>query len=175
MLETLKEIAPQLTEVAVVRDPTFGARGGLATAMQTAATKLGVKVVPIQQRVVQQLHEAIAIARRRGAGLLVLPAPLPSVHRDRIVADANRFKMPAIYPYRDYVTSGGLISYSVDNADVYRRAAASVDQILKGAKPADIPLQAPQKFDIAINARTAKESGITIPPALLAKADEVIE
>jgi putative ABC transport system substrate-binding protein len=175
MLAALKEMAPSLTQVAVVRDASPGAGGGLIGAIQKAAPALGVQIVPIQQRVFQQMHDAIAIAQRNKAGLIVLPAPLPQVHRDRIMEYANRFKMPAIYPFRDYVTGGGLMSYSVDTAEVYRRAAGYVDRILKGEKPADLPVQAPQKFELAINADTAKAMGLEIPKSLRDRADEVIE
>jgi putative ABC transport system substrate-binding protein len=177
-LEALKEVAPGVTRVRVVSDGSAGARAGLVPAIQRAAPALGLAVSVVRTPIMAEMERQVAEFAHRpdtDAGLLVLPAPITQVNRDRLVAVVNKFQMPAIYPYRDYVTSGGLMSYGVDTADVYKRAAGYVDRILKGEKPADMPVQAPSKFELVINAKTAKAIGLTVPPALLARADEVIE
>jgi putative ABC transport system substrate-binding protein len=177
-LEVLKEIAPGVSRVRVVTDGSQGARAGLVPAIQRAAPELGMQISVVRTPVMAEMERLVAEFAHRpstDAGLLVLQAPINQLHRDRLVAVANKFQMPAVYPYREYVTSGGLMSYGVDTVDVYKRAAGYVDRILKGEKPADLPVQSPQKFELIINTKTAKEIGLTVPPALLARADEVIE
>jgi putative ABC transport system substrate-binding protein len=175
-LELLKEIAPGVTRVAVIRDPTISAGAGQFGAIQTAAPSFGVEVNPVNMRDAGEIERAIAgFARSANGGLILTAGPLGTVHRELIVTLAARHKLPAVYYERYFVTGGGLISYGPHLIDQYQRAAGYVDRILKGEKPADLPVQAPTKYELAINLKTAKALGLTVPPSLLARADEVIE
>jgi putative tryptophan/tyrosine transport system substrate-binding protein len=175
-LELLKEIAPRATRAAVLRDPALASGGGQLGAIQSVAPSLGVELSPVNVRDPGEIERAItAFAREPNGGLIVTGSALATSHRDLIIALAARHRLPAVYPQRYYVTGGGLISYGPDTVDPFRRAAAYVDRILKGEKPADLPVQAPTKYELAINLKAAKALGIEIPPTLLARADEVIE
>jgi putative tryptophan/tyrosine transport system substrate-binding protein len=174
-LELLKEIAPHVTRVAVIRDPTQGAGIGQFAVIQAAGSSLGVELRPINAPDRTEIERAVAaFARSANGGLIVVPGGSGS-NRDLIIPLAARHRLPAVYPYRYYVTDGGLISYGPNTIDYYRRAAGYVDRILKGEKPADMPVQAPTKYELVINLKTAKALGLTVPPSLLARADEVIE
>ena len=175
-MELLKEIAPGVTRAAVLRDPTTTVGVGQFAVVQSVAPSLGVEVSPINLGDAGEIERGIAaFARSSNGGLIVTASVVASVHRDLIVALAARHKLPAVYYDRLFVTGGGLTSYGADFADQYRRAAGYVDRILKGTKPADLPVQAPTKYDLTINLKTAKALGLTVPQALLARADEVIE
>jgi putative ABC transport system substrate-binding protein len=175
-VELLKEIAPRVTRAAVIRDPATSAGMGLFGAIQSAASSLSVEVVPVDVRDAAEIERAIgAFARGPNNGLIVTASALALGHRDFIVALATRYKLPAVYFARPFITAGGLVSYSPDIPDQYRRAAGYVDRILKGEKPADLPVQAPTKYDLVINLKTAKALGLEVPLSLLARADEVIE
>ena len=175
-LELLKQIAPSVTRAAVIRDPAITGGIGQFAAIQSVAPSIGMEVSPVNVRDASEIERGLAaIARLPDSGLIVTGSALAVVHRELIVTLAARHKLPAIYWDRLLVTAGGLISYGADTIDQYRRAAAYVDRILKGEKPADMPVQAPTKYELVINLKTAKAMGLTIPPALLARADEVIE
>jgi putative ABC transport system substrate-binding protein len=175
-LELLKEIAPNVTRVAVLRDPAIASGTGQFGAIQSVAPSLGVELTPVNVRDPGEIERAISeFARSSNGGLIVTAAPLALVHRDLIVTLAARHKLCAVYSLRPFVTAGGLIFYAPDLADQYRRAAGYVDRILRGEKPADLPVQAPTKFELVINLKTAKALGLAMPPAVLGRADEVIE
>jgi putative tryptophan/tyrosine transport system substrate-binding protein len=175
-LELLKEISPGVTRVAILRESANPAGIGQLGAIQVAAPSLGVELTPVDVRDADEIERAVAaFARSSNCGLIVLAGPSAIVHRGLISTLALRHRLPAVYPYRFYVTSGGLISYGPDSIDPHRRAAAYVDRILKGEKPADMPVQAPTKYELAINLKTAKALGLEVPATLLARADEVIE
>jgi ABC-type uncharacterized transport system substrate-binding protein len=175
-LELLKEIAPRVTRAAVLRDPTLPAGIGLLGAIQSAAPSFGVETSPIDVRDASEIARAIAeFARKPNGGLIVATSPAALVNRKQIINVAASHRLPTVYFLKDFVEEGGLVSYGADIADQYRRAAGYVDRILKGEKPADLPVQAPTKFDMAINIKTAKALGLTVPPALIARADKVIE
>jgi len=175
-LELLKQIAPGLTRVAILRDPAVAAGIGQFAAIQSVAPSFGVELRPIDVREIGEIERAIAaFARFSNAGLIVTASGGSAIHGNLIVALAARHKLPAIYANLHFVTGGGLISYGPDRIDQYRRAADYVDRIFKGEKPADLPVQVPTKYDLAINLKTAKALDLTIPPTLLARADEVIE
>jgi len=175
-LELLKEIVPSMTRAAVLRDPAIASGIGQFGAVQAVAPSLGVELSPVDVRNADEIERAVtAFARSGNGGLIVTGSPLMQRHRDLIVALAARYRLPAVYSYRFFVTVGGLISYGPEFVDQYRRAAGYVDRILKGAKPADLPVQAPTKFETVINLKTAKALGLTIPQSVLARADEVIE
>jgi putative ABC transport system substrate-binding protein len=175
-LELLKEIAPRVTRVAVLRDSTLGAGIGQLGAIQAVAPSFGVELRPVDVRDVPEIERAVAaFARASNGGLIVTGSSLALVHRDLIVTLAARHKLPAVYFQRVYVTSGGLISYAPDQIDQFRRAAGYVDRILRGEKPADLPVQAPTKLELVINLKTAKALGLELPATVLARADEVIE
>jgi putative tryptophan/tyrosine transport system substrate-binding protein len=175
-LELLKEIAPSVRRVAVLRDATQGAGTSQFAAIQTAAPSLRMEVNPVNMRDAGEIDRAIAaFARSPNGGLIVTAGASAYVHRDLIITLAARHKLPAVYPVRYFVISGGLISYVADYVHHYQRAADYVDRILKGEKPADLPVQAPTKYELVINLRTAKALGLEVPPTLLARADEVIE
>jgi putative ABC transport system substrate-binding protein len=175
-LELLKEVAPHVTRVAVLRDPALPFTSGELGAMQGVAPSLRVDISAINAREASEIERGIAtFARQPNGGLVILGSPATLRHRDLIVTLAAKHKLPAIYTTRYFVTDGGLISYGPDRADIYRRAAGYVDRILKGEKPADLAVQAPNKYELIVNLRTAKALGVTFPPALLARADEVIE
>ena len=175
-LELLKQIAPGVTRVAVLRDPAIAAGIGQFGAIQAVAPSLGVEVSPVNVRDAGEIERAVAaFARSSNGGLIVTASALAIVHRDLIITLAARHKLPAVYSERFFVAAGGLISYGPDYVDQYRRAAGYVDRILKGEKPADLPVQAPTKYELVINLKTAKALGLDVPPTLLARADEVIE
>jgi putative tryptophan/tyrosine transport system substrate-binding protein len=175
-LELLKEITPGIARVAVMRDPAIASGAGQLGAIQAAAASSGVELKPINVSDVREIERAIAsIATGPIAGLIVAASPLAIAHRDLIISLAARYKLPAVYTGRLFVTSGGLISYGPDPVDQYRQAAGYVDRILKGERPEDLPVQAPTKYELVINLKTAKTLGLTIPEALLSTADEVIE
>ena len=175
-LELLKQIAPRLMRVAVIRDPSLPTGTGQLGAIQSAAPSFGVELSPVDVRDVAELERAVAaFAHGSNGGLIVQASPLATVHRDLIVTLAARYKLPAVYPERHFVAAGGLISYGPDYPDQYRQAAGYVDRILKGDKPADLPVQAPTKYETVLNLKTAKTHGFDVPPTLLARADEVIE
>jgi len=175
-LELLKEIAPGVTRAAVLRDPAITAGVGQFAIIQSVASSVGVEVSPVNVRDASEIERAVtAFARSANGGLIATTSALTLLHRDLIITLAARHRLPAVFNRRSYVTSGGLISYGADLVDQYRRAAAYVDRILKDEKPADLPVQAPTKYELVINLKTAKALGIDIPPTLLARADEVIE
>jgi ABC-type uncharacterized transport system substrate-binding protein len=175
-LELLKEIAPRVTRAAVLRDPDMAAGSGQLGAIQSVAPSFGVELSPVNVRDAPEIERAVAaFARGSNGGLIVSASGLAIVHRDLIITLAARHRLPAVYFARYFVTGGGLISYGSDNIDPHRRAAGYVDRILKGEKPADLPVQAPTKYELAINLKTAKALGLEVPPSLLARADGVIE
>jgi putative ABC transport system substrate-binding protein len=175
-LELLKQIAPSVTRVAVLRDVTQGAGNSEFAAIQAVAPSLRVEVNPVNLRDAGEIERAVtAFARSSNGGLIVTTTAAAALHRDLIVTLAARHKLPAVYPDRSYVAAGGLISYGSDVIDQYRRAAGYVDRILKGEKPADLPVQAPTKYETVLNLKTAKALGLEFPPGVLAIADEVIE
>jgi len=173
-LELLQEIAPSVTRVAIIRNAAHPAGIAQFGALQNAAPLLGVEVSPINVRDPSEIERLVAaFARLPNGGLIVTQTA--NFYRDLIIAVAARYKLPAVYCLRYDVIGGGLIAYGVDQVDQFRQAAAYVDRILKGEKPADLPVQAPTKYQLVINLRTAKALGLEIPPTLLARADEVIE
>jgi putative tryptophan/tyrosine transport system substrate-binding protein len=175
-LERLKQTAPGLKRVAVLRDPTIASGIGQFGAIQSAAPSLGLEAIPVNVRDEGDLERDItALARSPNGGMVVTSSPEASRHRHLIIALAARDGLPAIYSYRSFAIEGGLMSYGPDMVDQYRRGAAYVDRILKGEKAKDLPVQAPTKYELVINVRTAKALGLDLPPALLAGADEVIE
>ncbi|MFZ0065207.1 MAG: ABC transporter substrate-binding protein [Pseudolabrys sp.] len=175
-LELLKEIAPGVKRAAVLRDPAIAAGTGQFGALQSVAPSFGVELSPVNVRDPGEIERAVsAFARSSSGGLIVTASPLALLHRNLIVELAARHKLCAVYSQREFVTSGGLICYGTDIADLLRRAAGYVDRILKGEKPADLPVQAPTKFALVINLKTARALGLTVPPTLLARANEVIE
>jgi putative ABC transport system substrate-binding protein len=175
-LELLKQIAPGVRRAAVLYDPAQPSSAGYMTTIEAGAPSFGVQVSAIAARDGAEIERAIdAFAREPNGGLIVLPGPLVARHRELIVQLAARHQLPAVYALRFYVTSGGLASYGVDNIDLYRRAASYIDRILKGEKPGELPVQAPTKFELVINLKTAKALGLDPPITLLARTDEVIE
>jgi putative tryptophan/tyrosine transport system substrate-binding protein len=175
-LELLKEIAPQLMRAAVLRDAANPAGIAQFGAVQAVAQSLGVELRPVDTRDAGEIEHAIAsFARAANGGLIVTPSASVSVHHDLIVMLAARYKLPAVYTSRPMVIGGGLVCYGPDIVDQFRQAAGYVDRILKGEKPADLPVQAPTKYELVINLKTAKALGLDVPPTLLARADEVIE
>ena len=175
-LELLREIAPNVTRVAVIRDPTDSAGIGLFSAVQSAASTAGVELRPVDVRDVVEMDRAIgSFARGPNCGLIVTASAVAFVHRDEVLAQAARYKLPAVYFARNFVDAGGLASYGPLSIDQFRRAAGYVDRILKGETPADLPVQAPTKYELVINLKTAKTLGLTISPSILARAEEVIE
>jgi putative ABC transport system substrate-binding protein len=175
-LELLKAIAPLMTRAAVLRDPTITAGIGQFAVIQSVAGSVGVDVIPVNLGDAAELErEVVAFAQSANGGLILTASALSAVHRELIITLAARHKLPAVYQERNYAAAGGLISYGADWVDQYRRAASYVDRILKGEKPADLPVQAPTKYLLSINLKTAKALGLEVPPTLLARADEVIE
>jgi ABC-type uncharacterized transport system substrate-binding protein len=175
-LELLKDVAPNVTKVCVLRDPTIPGGSGALGAIQAVASSLKVELVPVDVREEVSIQRGLAAsAGVINGGLIVAANPGASVHRDLIVALAARYRLPAVYPYRFFATSGGLISYGSDNLAEWRQAASYVDRILKGANPADLPVQQPTKYELVVNLKTAKTLGLEIPSSVLARADEVIE
>jgi len=175
-LELLKEISPRLSRAVVLRDPSVPPGIGQLGAMQAVAPSLGVALQPLAVRDADEIERAIAaFAQGSNSGLIVLTGGSVLVHRGLIIALVAQHRLPAVYPFRYYVVDGGLISYGPDTIDPYRRAAGYVDRILKGEKPADLPVQAPTKYELAVNLKTAKALGIALPASLLSQADELIE
>ena len=175
-LELLKQIAPSVTRVAVLRDPTIASGAGQFGAIQSVTPSLGMELTPIGVGDAPEIERAItAFARGPNSGVIATGSVLATRHRELIIALAARYKLPSVYFERLFVISGGLISYGPDRIDPYRRAAGYVDRILRGEKPADLPVQAPTKYELVINLKTAKALGLTVPPQLLTRADEVIE
>jgi ABC-type uncharacterized transport system substrate-binding protein len=172
----LKEMVPGLKRAAVIREAGTAAGGGQFAAIQAAAPALGVELSPVGIGDAGEIERAVtAFARSSNGGVIVTGSPLAVFHRDLIIMLAGRHKLPGVYVERYFVTAGGLISYGPNRVDQFRQAAAYVDRILKGEKPADLPVQAPTKYDLVINLKTAKALGLDVPPTLLALADEVIE
>jgi putative tryptophan/tyrosine transport system substrate-binding protein len=175
-VEILKEIAPHVKRIAILRDPTIPAGSGQLGAIQGVASTFGVEVSALDVRDAGTIERAVsAFSQQSNGGLIVLANPASTVHRELIIALVDRLRLPTIYPYTYYVRSGGLISYGIDNHDLWRRAASYVDRILNGASPANLPVQQPTKYVLAINLKTAKALGLSVPPTLLNRADEVIE
>ena len=175
-LELLKEIVPQLKQAAVLRDPTIASGAGQYAVIQAVAPSLGVELRAVGVGDACEIERAItAFARSSNGGLIVTGSSLAAVHRDLIVTLAARHRLPAVYPFRYFAARGGMMSYGADSIDPIRRAVGYVDRILKGEKPADLPVQAPTKYELVINLKTAKALGLEVPPTLLARADEVIE
>jgi putative ABC transport system substrate-binding protein len=175
-LELLKQIAPSLTRMAILRDPATAAGIGQFAAIQSAAPSFGVELRPIDMRKADEIERAVAaFARSSNGGLIVTAGSGSAIHRDLIIKLAARHQLPAIYSAHHFVTGGGLISYGPDRVDQYRQAAGYIDRILKGEKPGDMPVQAPTKYELVINLKTAKALGLAVPPSLLAQANEVIE
>ena len=175
-LELLKQIAPGVTRAAILRDPAISAGIGQFGAIQAVAPSLGVEVSPVNVRDADEIERAIAdFARSANAGLIITGSALAVVHRHLIITLAAKHRLPAVYFQRTLVADGGLISYGADAVDQYRRAVGYVDRILKGEKPADLPVQMPTKYELVINLKTAKALGLDVPPTLIARADEVIE
>jgi putative ABC transport system substrate-binding protein len=174
-LELLKQIAPGVMRAGVIRDATTTGGVGQFAAIQSVAPSLGVEAIPVNVHAPEIERAVAAFARSPNGGLIVTASALAVVHRDLIIMLAAQHKLPVVYFERFFVTAGGLISYGPDQTDQYRRAAGYVDRILKGEKPADLPVQAPTKYELVINLRTARTLGLIMPPTLLATADEVIE
>ena len=173
--ELLKQIAPNITRALVFRDPTSAAGIGQFAAVRSVAQSLGVELTPADVRDTDEIERAVATFARSGNGGVIVTTGGAAAHRKLFISLAARHKLPSVYPYRYYAIDGGLISYGPNTHDPIRRAAGYVDRILKGEKPADMPVQAPTKYELAINLKTAKALGLTIPQSLLATADEVIE
>jgi putative ABC transport system substrate-binding protein len=175
-LELLKEIAPSVTHAAVLRDPTFGLGVGQFAVIQAVAPSVGIEVSPIDVREPNQIEHAIAtFAQSPNGGIILAASGIGASNANLIITAAARYKLPAVYITRPLVVAGGLISYGPNFDDQYRRAAGYVDRILRGEKPGDLPVQAPSKYELAINLKTAKALGLSVPQSLLARADEVIE
>ena len=175
-LELIKEVAPGVTRAAVLRDPALSGEIGQFAVIQSVAPTLGLDVRPINVSDASEIERSIVdFARSGSGGLIVTASALAAAYRDLIVALAAKHKLPAVYFVRPFVTAGGLISYGPNVPDQFRLAAGYVDRVLKGEKPADLPVQAPTKYELVINLKTAKALGLTVPPALLSRADEVIE
>jgi putative tryptophan/tyrosine transport system substrate-binding protein len=169
----LKGVAPRLARVAFVANPKFR----FWRSAQAAAPALAIELIPnqISNDAADIEHSIESFARMPESGLLIVPDAKIIAHRDLVIALAARYRLPAVYPWRYFVTAGAFMSYGIDNIDVLQKAASYVDRILRGAKPVDLPVQAPTKYETAVNLKTAKALGLTIPPTLLATADDVIE
>ena len=175
-LELLKEIAPSVTRAAVLRDANISAAIAQFAVIQSVAPSVGVDIRPVSMQDAGEIERDIAeFAQIPNGGLIMTSSPLASIHRDLIIALAARYKLPAVYPIRDFVPPGGLISYGANYPNLFRQAAGYVDRILKGDKPADLPVQVPTRYELVINLQTAKALGLVVPATLLARADEVIE
>ena len=177
MLEVLREVAPQVSRVAVILNLDQPPQVAIWHTLEaTAAPSFGVRVIAADVHGAAEIEDAIGdFAHEPNGGLIVLPGPINTAHRELIIALAARHHLPAVYGYRFFVAAGGLVSYGSDRADQSRQAAGYVDRILKGAKPSDLPVQQPTKFELVINLKTAKALGLTVPPSMLDLADEVIE
>jgi putative tryptophan/tyrosine transport system substrate-binding protein len=175
-LEILKELAPRTTRAAVLMDRQAPGSVGIFGAMQAVAPLLGFTLVSAGVQDAADVERGISgFAQGSSDGVVVIPGPRITVHREAIIESAARHRLPAVYPYPYFAAGGGLVSYGTDNIDLYRRAASYVDRILKGEKPADLPVQAPTKFELVVNLKTARALGLEVPTSLLARADEVIE
>jgi putative ABC transport system substrate-binding protein len=175
-IELLKEIAPRAKRVAVLHNPALAAGRGQLEAIGSATRAFGLELQPLDVRDIADMERAVAeFARVENSGLVVTASTFADRHRELIIRIAARHRLPAVYPFRYYVTGGGLVSYGPNLVDPYRRAAGYVDRILRGEKPADLPVQAPTTYGLAINLKAAQSLGLTVPPTLLARADEVIE
>jgi putative ABC transport system substrate-binding protein len=175
-VELLKEVAPYVTRVGVIRDPTVTVSIGQLGVIQTAARSFGLEVSPLGGRDAGDIERTITeFAGGSNRGLIAVATPLLANNRDLIISLAVRHRLPAVYPFRFWVTDGGLISYGNDSVDQNRQAAGYIDRILKGEKPADLPVQSAIKYELVINLKTAKAIGLTVPPSLLSRADEIIE
>jgi len=175
-LELLKEIAPAISRVAVILMPEHVTNAGLFRAIEASAPSLGVQLTRAAVREAAEVERAVdEFARESNGGLMVLPSPIAYLHRELIIALAVQYRLPALYPFRSFSVTGGLMSYGINPPDQFRQVAGYVDRILKGEKPGDLPVQAPTKFELVINLKTAKTLGLTVPPQLLFRADEVIE
>ena len=175
-LELLKELAPRVARAGVLRDSSSPGGIGQFAAIQAVAPSMGMELSPLDVRDAGEIERVIALfGRSSDGGLIVTGSALAAAHRKLIVALAARHRLPAVYPFRYFATSGGLISYGPDTTDPFRRAAGCVARILNGEKPGDLPVQAPTKYELVINLKTAKALGLEVPPTLLARADEVIE
>ena len=175
-LELLKQIAPGITRVAVLRDSAIPSGAGQFGVIQAMAASLSVEINPVNVHNAAEIERAVmALAQPSNGGLIITASGLALGHRDLIITLAARHKLPAVYFERFFVAAGGLISYGPDNIDQFRRAAGYIDRILKGEKPADLPVQAPTKYELVVNLKTAKTLGLEIPTTVLARADEVIE
>src|SRR5262245_38616734 len=173
--ELLKQIAPHVTRALVLRDPTAAAGIGLFAAVRSVAQSLGIELTPLDVRNIDEIERAVATFARSGNGGIIVSPGGTGARRKHIISFAARHKLPSVYPYRYYPVDGGLISYGPNLHDLLREAAGYVDRILKGEKPADMPVQAPTKYELVINLKTANALGLTVPPSLLAQANEVIE
>jgi putative ABC transport system substrate-binding protein len=173
--ELLKQIAPNITRALVFRDPTSAAGIGQFAAVRSVAQSLGVELTPLNVRDTDEIERTVAAFARSGNGGVIVPPGGTAAHRKLIISLAARYKLPSVYPYRYWALDGGLISYGPNTHDPVRRAAGYVDRILKGEKPADMPVQAPTKYELIVNLKTAKALGLTIPQSLLSTADELIE
>jgi putative tryptophan/tyrosine transport system substrate-binding protein len=175
-LELLKEIAPRVTRAAVIRDAAIASGTGQWGALQSVAPSFGVELSPVNMSDAGEIERAVAaFVRSPNGGMILTASTLAVIHRELIITLAARYRLPVVYWNRFYVTAGGLISYGPDSIDPHRRAAGYVDRILKGEKPADLPVQAPTKYELAINLKTAKTLGLDVPTSLIARANEVIE
>ena len=174
-LELLKQITPHMTRAVVIRDPSSPGGGGQVGAIQALAPSLRVEVTSVGLRDAGEIERAVTVAREANGGLIVTVSPLATVNRELIITLAAQHRVPAVYPLRYFATSGGLISYGPERLEPYRRAPSYVDRILKGEKAADLPVQAPTKYELVVNLKTAKALGLEVPATLLARADEVIE
>ena len=176
LLELFKDIAPWVTRVGIMRSPASFADIGMFGAIQSVAPSLGVQLSPINLQDAGEIeHGMSAFAQQPNSGLIVVGAASAFVHREQIVALAARYGLPAVYPDQTFIIDGGLISYGPDRFEAYRRGASYVDRILKGEKPADLPVQAPTKYELAINLKTAKALGLNVPPSILSRVDKVVE
>ena len=174
-LEVLKQIAPGVRRVAVVHVPDIAANVALLHAVEAASTS-GITVTGTGVRAAADIEPALTVfARVPNGGLIITPSPLTTTRRELIIASAARRSLPAVYPFRFFCESGGLVSYGIDHMEQVREAASYVDRILRGAKPGELPVQLPTKFELVVNVKTAKALGLTIPPSLLQRADQVIE
>jgi putative ABC transport system substrate-binding protein len=175
-LELLKEVSPRITRVALIFNPHTAPFAGMLRSIEASAASLAIDITTRGVSDATELEPAIvAAAREPGTALIVFPDIFTGAHHEQIVALAEQYMLPAIYPFRFFAAGGGLMSYGIDTPDLFRRMAGYVDRIVKGAKPSDLPVQAPNKFELVINLKTAKALGLEIPPKLLALADEVIE
>jgi putative ABC transport system substrate-binding protein len=175
-LALLKEIAPNVTRAAIVRDPSNASGIGQLGAIQAVAPSLGIELTPLDVRDESELERAVTLfARRPNGGIIITASPTARVNRQKVIALVAQHRLPTVYPFRYFVSDGGLVCYGPNVIEQYRLAAGYVSRVLKGEKPADMPVQAPTKYELVINLKTAKALGLTVPPTLLARADEVIE